>query len=114
MRLRCSRSHFNSRCRRTQIERRRKEPDQCVNQSRVGGCPPLEYIDATKLRAPVLGHWGTQDEFFPIAAVDSLENKLREAGAEFDFHRYLSERAILSESNAEPPREVGRQRHDNF
>ncbi|MBK6569194.1 MAG: dienelactone hydrolase family protein, partial [Burkholderiales bacterium] len=33
------------------------------------GCPPLEYIDASKLRAPLMGHWGTQDEFFKIDMV---------------------------------------------
>src|SRR5882724_7013816 len=43
------------------------------------GCPPLEYIDASKIRAPLQGHWATQDEFFPIATVDSLQDKLREA-----------------------------------
>ena len=28
------------------------------------GYPPLEYVDADKIQAPLLGHWGTQDEFF--------------------------------------------------
>src|SRR5271166_572637 len=23
------------------------------------GCPPLEYVDATKIKAPLMGHWGT-------------------------------------------------------
>jgi carboxymethylenebutenolidase len=36
------------------------------------GCPPLEYIDATKIKAPLQGHWATQDEFFKIATVDQL------------------------------------------
>src|SRR5271155_1401331 len=34
------------------------------------GCPPLQYIEATKIRAPLLAHWATQDEFFPIATID--------------------------------------------
>jgi len=49
------------------------------------GCPPLEYIDATKIRAPLQAHWATQDEFFPIATIDPLQDKLREAGVTFDF-----------------------------
>jgi carboxymethylenebutenolidase len=43
------------------------------------GFPPLEYIDASKLKLPLQGHWATQDEFFPIATVDQLEAKLKEA-----------------------------------
>src|ERR1700681_3347080 len=31
------------------------------------GCPPLKYIDATKIKAPLQAHWPMQDEFFPIA-----------------------------------------------
>ncbi len=29
------------------------------------GCPPLDYIDATKIRAPLQAHWATQDQFLP-------------------------------------------------
>jgi len=36
------------------------------------GCPPLQYIDATKIRAPLQAHWATQDEFFPIATIDQI------------------------------------------
>lgn len=28
------------------------------------GFPPLEYLDAAKIKAPLIGHWGTQDAFF--------------------------------------------------
>src|SRR6204780_3419431 len=54
------------------------------------GCPPLDYIDARKIKAPVLAHWATQDEFFPIATVDQLEGKLRAAEVACEFHRYLA------------------------
>jgi carboxymethylenebutenolidase len=62
------------------------------------GCPPLDYIDATKIRAQLQGHWATQDEFFPIATIDPLEDKLREAGVAFDFHRYLAHHAFANET----------------
>jgi carboxymethylenebutenolidase len=68
------------------------------------GCPPLEYIDATKLKAPLLGHWATQDEFFPIATVDALEAKLREAQVNFEFHRYLAHHAFANETAVGPGR----------
>ena len=62
------------------------------------GCPPLEYIDATKIKAQLQGHWATQDEFFPIANIDRLQDKLREAGVTFDFHRYLAHHAFANET----------------
>ena len=34
------------------------------------GYPPLEYIDASKIRSPLLGHWAVDDAPFPIANVD--------------------------------------------
>lgn len=68
------------------------------------GCPPLEYIDATKIKAPLLGHWATQDEFFPIATVDALETQLREAGVNFQFHRYLAHHAFANETAVGPGR----------
>jgi len=68
------------------------------------GCPPLEYIDATKIKAPLLGHWATQDEFFPIATVDQLEEKLRAGGVNFEFHRYLARHAFANEEAVGPGR----------
>ncbi|HEY3598390.1 MAG TPA: dienelactone hydrolase family protein [Paraburkholderia sp.] len=62
------------------------------------GCPPLEYIDATKIAVPVLGHWATQDVFFPAATVDALEAKLTEAKVGFEFHRYLAHHAFANET----------------
>jgi carboxymethylenebutenolidase len=68
------------------------------------GCPPLEYIDATTIKVPLLGHWATQDEFFPIATIEALETKLREAGVSFDFHRYLAHHAFANETAVGPGR----------
>jgi carboxymethylenebutenolidase len=68
------------------------------------GCPPLEYIDATKIKVPLQGHWATQDEFFPIATVDKLEEKLRESKVSFDFHRYLAHHAFANETAVGPGR----------
>ena len=68
------------------------------------GCPPLEYIDATKIKAPLQAHWGTQDEFFPIATIDKLQTKLSEAGVSYDFHRYLAHHAFANETAVGPRR----------
>jgi carboxymethylenebutenolidase len=68
------------------------------------GCPPLEFIDASKIKAPMLGHWATQDQFFPIANIDSLQEKLRAAGVKFEFHRYLAHHAFANETALGPGR----------
>jgi carboxymethylenebutenolidase len=62
------------------------------------GFPPLEYVDASKIKAPLMAHWATQDEFFPIAKVDELEKKLREAKVKFEFHRYNAKHAFANET----------------
>jgi carboxymethylenebutenolidase len=62
------------------------------------GYPPLEYIDAAKIKAPLLGHYATDDGPFPIANVGLLEEKLRTAGVEFEFHRYKALHAFANET----------------
>lgn len=68
------------------------------------GCPPLEYIDTSKLHAPLQGHFATQDEFFKIETIDALEEKLTAAGIKFDFHRYLAHHAFANETAVGPGR----------
>ena len=62
------------------------------------GYPPLEYVDAKKIKAPLLGHWATQDQAFAIGGVDALEKKLREANVKFEFHRYNCKHAFANET----------------
>lgn len=62
------------------------------------GYPPLEYVDATKIRIPLMGHWAVDDTPFPIAGVDKLEDKLRAAGVAFEFHRYQAMHAFANET----------------
>ena len=62
------------------------------------GFPPLEYVDASKITAPMLGHFATEDEAFPIAKVDELEQKLRAASVAFQFHRYHAKHAFANET----------------
>jgi carboxymethylenebutenolidase len=63
------------------------------------GYPPLEYVDAGKIKAPLLGHWGLQDQFFPINGVDALEKKLKGARVNFAFHRYDAKHAFANEES---------------
>jgi len=68
------------------------------------GCPPLEYIDATQIKVPLQGHWALQDDFFPIATIDQLQDRLRDARVNFDFHRYLARHAFANETAVGPGR----------
>lgn len=68
------------------------------------GCPPLDYIDASKIRVPLLGHWATQDAVFNIETIDALEERLRGAGVDFEFHRYLAHHAFANETAVGPSR----------
>jgi carboxymethylenebutenolidase len=61
------------------------------------GCPPLEYLDTSKIHVPLQGHWGIQDSVFPITQVQALEQKLRAAGVSFEFHRYDAKHAFANE-----------------
>ena len=62
------------------------------------GYPPLEYVDAAKIKAPLLGHFATRDQAFPIAKVDELEKKLKAANVKFEFHRYDAKHAFANET----------------
>jgi len=62
------------------------------------GYPPLEYIDASRIKSPLMGHWATEDAAFPIAKVDELEKKLRGANVNFEFHRYQAKHAFANET----------------
>ena len=44
--------------------------------------------DFSKLKGPVLGHFGTADEFVSAEAAAELESELRAAGADVTFHHY--------------------------
>jgi carboxymethylenebutenolidase len=70
------------------------------------GYPPLEYVDASKIKAPLLGHWATRDQAFAIGGVDELEKKLRAAGVKFEFHRYDAKHAFANETANEKKLEM--------
>ena len=64
------------------------------------GYPPLEYVDAAAIQKPMLAHWALHDEFFSIAGVDQLEEKLKQAGTSYDFHRYDTKHAFANPKSA--------------
>ena len=71
------------------------EADACVVWY---GFPPLEYVDAARVKAPLMGHWALEDTAFPIAGVADLEKKLHDAHVKFEFHRYQAKHAFANET----------------
>ena len=70
------------------------------------GYPPLEYVNAAAITKPMLAHWALHDEFFAIAGVDQLEEKLKLGGVRFDFERYDAKHAFAnpqSDARGLPP-----------
>jgi len=70
------------------------------------GNPPLEYVNAEAISKPMLAHWALHDEFFAAAGVDQLEEKLKHAGVNYEFHRYDAKHAFAnpkSDSRGMPP-----------
>jgi carboxymethylenebutenolidase len=61
------------------------------------GFPPLEYVDASKIKAPLMGHFAIHDGFFKIEQVDQLEAKLKAAGVKYTFYRYDAGHAFASD-----------------
>ena len=66
------------------------------------GYPPLEYVDATKIKAPLLGHWSLNDVYFPIQQVNALEDKLKTANVQNEFYRYDAKHAFANQMNKNP------------
>jgi carboxymethylenebutenolidase len=61
------------------------------------GYPPLEYVDASKIKAPLMGSFAIYDDVFPIAGVDALEKKLTDARVKYSFDRYEAKHAFANE-----------------
>ena len=62
------------------------------------GFPPLEYIDAAKIKIPLQGHFSKEDAYFPIAGLDELEKKLKAGDVKFEFYRYDAPHAFANDS----------------
>ena len=68
------------------------------------GYPPLEFVDAGKIKGPLMAHWAEQDQAFAMSGVDALEQKLRDAGVAYQGHRYLAQHGFANETAQGPGR----------
>jgi carboxymethylenebutenolidase len=65
-----------------------------TNNPEIGAVVSFYYVmphgkpDFSKINAPVLGHFGTNDDFIPVEDARSLEAELQQAGVEAAFEFY--------------------------
>jgi carboxymethylenebutenolidase len=55
--------------------------------------------DFTKINAPVLGHFGTEDDFIPVDDAKNLEQEMKDAGVQTNFHFYDAGHAFFNDTN---------------
>lgn len=60
------------------------------------GYAPLECVDLTQIKAPLQGHFGSEDVIVQ-SGVDALEKKLKAAGVRHEFYRYNAKHAFANE-----------------
>jgi carboxymethylenebutenolidase len=61
------------------------------------GIPPKDFADPAKIRVPLQGHFANKDDWCTPAAVDDLENTLKEAGVTHEIYRYEAAHAFANE-----------------
>ncbi|NVJ04142.1 dienelactone hydrolase family protein [Myxococcus sp. AM001] len=65
------------------------------------GIPPEEAADVSRIRAPVLGHFATNDDWCSPERVDVLEKKLKSGGVPVELHRYDAQHAFFNDTRPE-------------
>ena len=55
--------------------------------------------DFSKINAPVLGHFGTKDDFIPVDDAKNLEQEMKDAGVQTSFHFYDAGHAFFNDTN---------------
>lgn len=59
------------------------------------GTPRDEFLDFSRVKAPILGHYGKNDPIIPVARVESIEKKAKETGAEITLYFYDAGHAFM-------------------
>lgn len=64
------------------------------------GTPKEEFLDLSRAKAPILGHYGRNDPIIPIARVEAIEARGRDAGATITLERYDAGHAFMREGSS--------------
>jgi carboxymethylenebutenolidase len=65
------------------------------------GIHPNVVIDPTRLKVPVLGHFGERDQSVPRATVTALAESVHQAGGSFEAHWYPADHAFFNDTRPE-------------
>lgn len=65
------------------------------------GIPPAEAGDPATIKAPLLAHWASEDDWCNAAAIAQLESRLKAGGVDYAFHRYQAKHAFMNEGRPE-------------
>ena len=65
------------------------------------GIPPEEHADYTRVRAPVLAHFGAQDPLIPVERPRAVEAAIRAAGGEIELCLYDAGHAFMRSGDPE-------------
>jgi carboxymethylenebutenolidase len=77
-----------------------KRPDKLkVVVSYYGVIPDPNQLDIAGIKAAVQGHYGTSDGFMPTDAAHGVEQRLKDAGADTQFHYYDAGHAFANDDN---------------
>jgi carboxymethylenebutenolidase len=87
----------------------RAEVRACVMYYGVTPWPEAQP-DLGRIRSAMLGHFGERDHSANHQAVDPLEQRLREAGLEVEFHWYDADHAFFNDTRPEVHDPEGAQR----
>lgn len=63
------------------------------------GTPRDEFLDFSRAKAPILGHYGKNDPIIPVARVESIEKRARDAGADITLHLYDAGHAFMRQAD---------------
>jgi carboxymethylenebutenolidase len=65
------------------------------------GIPPAAFADPARIRIPFQGHFAKRDDWCTPAAVDALEQAMKQAGNAPEIHRYDAEHAFCNSTRPE-------------
>jgi carboxymethylenebutenolidase len=61
------------------------------------GLPPEEYLDVSKIKIPVQGHFSNTDDFVTPARADAFDAALTKAGVAHEIFSYDADHAFMNE-----------------
>jgi len=61
------------------------------------GLPPEQFLDLTKIKVPVQGHFSNTDDFVTPARADAFDAALTKEGIPHEIYRYDADHAFMNE-----------------